>query len=244
MKRAIQFVLVVISLNSCNGFKNNSKTTTSIDTVFYSTGIVESITEIKNDQRNGWRFEYDSNGILTKKGFYVDGEVNGEMIDYYADGNLRSKSRWLKNKVFGDVIIFYPNGIIKQYSCYDFKEHCRYREQFDTCGNLISRKGILVGQLLSEKAFDSLYLSDPQTVHICVAKPPNTIQKFSVILLDSENKVLDYKEPPDSNNIISITRLFFKPGSYTQLAIGTLYDSSYNTLKVDTLISVFNLRTH
>lgn len=177
-----------------------------------------------------------------RKGHYDLGAVNGDVIDYFKNGGISIKGKWVNNKLFGSVEKFYSNGILRQYSCYDFQEKCKYREDYDTLGNLLSREGSLMCQLLSENSFDSMIVGAPQTFNVCVATPPHSVCKYCVVLFGPDGQIMEYDEVPITNNVIKKSRLFLHAGNYRQLAFATVYDSAYNYIRSDTLTTVFNIK--
>lgn len=228
------------------GCKYSSKQSTEennyIDTILYRTGKIKCIAEFRNGKKHGWQYEYTPDGKLSAKAEYKNGIASGVNCSYFENGKIESSGKWLNGKVFGDVLWYYQNGNVEQYSCYDFEGHARYREKYANDGTLISRDGVLVGQLLNDSDFDSLYINKFFYTHICVANPPNTKIQVRLIQYNNIQRILQDTMLTPIENLVTLKKTFSRSGLYRQLVIGSLYDHNNKLLQQDTLVTIFNIK--
>lgn len=82
----------------------------SIVRVFYDSGQVKSITELKNEIRHGGHTEYFENGQVKLETYYVSGRKDGEEHAYYPDGTTRHIRNYKMGRERGKQQIYDKEG--------------------------------------------------------------------------------------------------------------------------------------
>lgn len=59
---------------------------------------------------NGEYLEYNDDGLLIKRLFYVDGKREGEYLEYYDNGKLREKYSYVNGQREGEYLEYHKNG--------------------------------------------------------------------------------------------------------------------------------------
>ena len=83
-----------------------------IETSFYNSGIVESITEYKEGLYDGKYESYFKNGKIKRKGIGLEGKNSGVWNTYYSDGKLHEKNNYDKGELTGANLEYAANNIL------------------------------------------------------------------------------------------------------------------------------------
>jgi len=83
------------------------------ETIFLVKGKLFEKVSYSGGLKNGWAFEYYSDGNIKKKVFYKNDKQEGYETDYYKDGRLMTKYPFKDGKANGARVVYYPNGKVK-----------------------------------------------------------------------------------------------------------------------------------
>lgn len=121
MRHFIILILFALLISSCKNsvlLGNRDQETDTIantgDTIlsrtYYEKGVLKSVSQMKNGQRNGLTRNYYQNGALLSEIYYTNGLRNGIAVDYYREGGVHARIPYRNDLKEGDAVWYYPSG--------------------------------------------------------------------------------------------------------------------------------------
>lgn len=89
-------------------------------TEYYSNGKIKSIATYKSDTIHDYYSSYYKHGQLKQQGWYVDDEAVGNWLDYYPDGKIENNNYYSNDKQNGFQESFNVDGKIKDKTLYKY----------------------------------------------------------------------------------------------------------------------------
>lgn len=85
---------------------------------YHKNGLVNVVTDIKNDKRNGLRLEVDSRGNVINQNMYENDELHGIQLKYGTSGKLKLKATYKHGVLDGEYVKYQKDGKNYQESCF------------------------------------------------------------------------------------------------------------------------------
>jgi len=227
--------------------------------VFKKTGIIADFNA--QDKINGDAFAY-SDGILTAKSEWKNGQQDGESVEYYPTGQIKARSIYKNDKVIGTQYHYYENGGIYYTSTVREKDKSEVIYNYSKAGRLAiydisdvagtffhieyGNNGN-INRLIGSVVSPNMYFFDNRDTLIVLKEKQHYI--------DIKDLFLTYASPPQSqtqinlivnnnlikdfsmsDNTIRAENAFKQKGTYSIRVIGSLSDSTTKKImKIDTL---------
>lgn len=136
---------------------------------YYPDGTLQKIQEVINDsvEHGTYKYYYPS-GVLEDSAQLSHGKFHGNRYEYFENGMLRKKGLYINDKVRNEIE-YDSTGVLKEYWAGNYGDILNFVTYFDENENYDRTEGNLVNSVVLEESYP---IGKPFSIEILVGQPP------------------------------------------------------------------------